>query len=68
MKKLGKNCHIDIYTQKTGVLTENNFYHGPSASIAGDKNGIMSYLRKCLIKDHAFTGKRKGRKLNEGIL
>lgn len=57
MKKLSKNCHIDIYTQKTGVLTENNFYHGPSVSIAGDKNGIMSYLRKCLIKDHAFTGK-----------
>lgn len=57
MKKLSKNCHIDIYTQKTGVLTENNFYHGPSVSIAGDKNEIMSYLRKCLIKDHAFTGK-----------
>lgn len=57
MKKLSKNCHIDIYTQKTGVLTENDSYHCPSASIAGDKNGIMPYLRKCLIKDHAFTGK-----------
>lgn len=57
MKKLSKNCHIDLYTQETGVLTENDSYHCPSASIAGDKNGVMSYLRKYLIKNHAFTGK-----------
>ena len=64
MKKLSKNCHIDLYTQETSVLTGNDFYHGPSVSIAGDKNGVMSYLRKCLIKDHAFTGKLLADTLN----
>lgn len=57
MKKMIKDCTINLYVRKTNVLAEDSSYNHPYNVFHGDKNGVMRYLRKYLIKNLDFTGK-----------
>lgn len=65
MKKMVKKCIIKLYLQRANVVTENSFYREPDTDFHGDKNDVMSYLRKYLIKNNDFTGKLLTNTLNE---
>ena len=65
MKKMVKKCSIKLYTQKTSVLTENSFYRESDTDFHGDKNDVMSYLRKYLVRHLDFTGKLLASTMNE---
>lgn len=57
MKKMIKECTINLYVRKTNVLAEDSSYNHPYNAFHGDKNEVMRYLRKFLIKNLDFTGK-----------
>ena len=57
MKKMIKECTINLYVRKTNVLTEDSSYNQPYNAFHGGKNDVMRYLRKYLIKNLDFTGK-----------
>ena len=57
MKKMIKDCTINLYVRKTNVLTEGSSYNQPYNAFHGDKNEVMRYLRKYLIKNLDFTDK-----------
>ena len=65
MKKMIKKCTIKLYLQRASVVTENSFYREPDKDFHGDKNDIMSYLRKYLVRHRDFTGKLLTNTLNE---
>lgn len=65
MKKMVKKCTIKLYAQKTNVLTENSFYRESDTDFHGDKNDVMPYLRKYLIRHLGFTGKLLTSTMNE---
>ena len=65
MKKMIKKCTIELYLQRASVVTENSFYREPDKDFHGDKNDVMSYLRKYLVKHRDFTGKLLINTLNE---
>lgn len=65
MKKVVKKCTIELYLQRASVVTENSFYREPDKDFHGDKNDVMSYLRKYLVKHRDFTGKLLINTLNE---
>ena len=65
MKKMIKKCTIKLYLQRASVVTENSFYRKPDKDFHGDKNDVMSYLRKYLVKHRDFTGKLLINTLNE---
>ena len=65
MKKMVKKCSIRLYTQKTNVLTENSFYRKSDTDFHGDKNDVMPYLRKYLVRHLGFTGKLLTSTMNE---
>lgn len=65
MKKMVKKCTIKLYLQRACVVTENSFYRKPDKDFHGDKNDVMSYLRKYLVKHRDFTGKLLINTLNE---
>lgn len=65
MKKMIKKCTIKLYLQRASVVTENSFYREPDKDFHGDKNDVMSYLRKYLVKHRDFTGKLLTNTLNE---
>lgn len=65
MKKMVKKCTIKLYLQRASVVTENSFYREPDKDFHGDKNDVMSYLRKYLVKHRDFTGKLLINTLNE---
>lgn len=60
-----KKCTIELYFQRASVVTENSFYREPDKDFHGDKNDVMSYLRKYLVKHRDFTGKLLINTLNE---
>lgn len=60
-----KKCTIKLYTQKSSVLTENSFYRESDTDFHGDKNDVMSYLRKYLVRHLDFTGKLLTSTMNE---
>lgn len=60
-----KKCTIKLYLQRASVVTENSFYRKPDKDFHGDKNDVMSYLRKYLVKHRDFTGKLLINTLNE---
>lgn len=60
-----KKCTIKLYLQRATVVTENSFYREPDKDFHGDKNDVMSYLRKYLVKHRDFTGKLLTNTLNE---
>ena len=60
-----KECSIRLYTQKTSVLTENSFYRKSDTDFHGDKNDVMPYLRKYIIRHLGFTGKLLASTMNE---
>ena len=55
MKKMIKECTINLYVRKTNVLTEDSLYTQPYNVFHGDKNEVMRYLRKFLIKNLEFS-------------
>lgn len=55
MKKLIKECTINLYVRKTNVLAEDSSYTHPYNAFHGDKNEVMRYLRKFLIKNLVFS-------------
>lgn len=57
MKKMIKDCTINLYVRKTNVLVEDSFYNHPYNVFHGDKNDVLRYLRKFLIKNLGFTDK-----------
>lgn len=57
MKKMIKECTINLYVRKTNVLAEDSSYNHPYNAFHGDKNEVMRYLRKYLIKNLDFTDK-----------
>lgn len=57
MKKMIKECTINLYVRKTNVLAEDSSYNHPYNAFHGDKNDVMRYLRKYLIKNLDFTNK-----------
>lgn len=57
MKKMIKECTINLYVRKTNVLAEDSSYNQPYNAFHGDKNEVMRYLRKYLIKNLDFTDK-----------
>lgn len=57
MKKMIKDCTINLYVRKTNVLAEDSSYNHPYNAFHGDKNEVMRYLRKYLIKNLDFTDK-----------
>lgn len=57
MKKMIKECTINLYVRKTNVLTEDSSYNQPYNAFHGGKNDVMRYLRKYLIKNLDFTDK-----------
>ena len=65
MKKMVKKCIIKLYLQRASVVTENSFYRESDKDFHGDKNDVMSYLRKYLIKNNDFTGRLLTNTLNE---
>lgn len=65
MKKMVKSCTIKLYIQKSSVVTENSFYRELDKDFHGDKNDVMSYLRKYLISHLNFTGKLLTSTMNE---
>lgn len=65
MKKMVKKCIIKLYLQRANVVTENSFYRESDKDFHGDKNDVMSYLRKYLIKNNDFTGKLLASTMNE---
>ena len=65
MKKMIKKCTIKLYLQRASVVTENSFYREPDKDFHGDKNDVMSYLRKYLVRHRDFTGKLLTNTLNE---
>lgn len=65
MKKMVKKCTIKLYFQRACVVTENSFYRKPDKDFHGDKNDVMSYLRKYLVRHRDFTGKLLTNTLNE---
>lgn len=65
MKKMVKKCTIKLYMQRTSVVTENSFYREPDKDFHGDKNDVMSYLRKYLVRHRDFTSKLLTNTLNE---
>ena len=65
MKKMVKKCTIKLYLQRASVVTENSFYREPDKDFHGDKNDVMSYLRKYLVRHRDFTGKLLTNTLNE---
>lgn len=65
MKKMVKKCIIKLYLQRANVVTENSFYRKSDNDFHGDKNDVMSYLRKYLIKNNDFTGRLLTNTLNE---
>lgn len=65
MKKMVKKCTIKLYTQKSSVLTENSFYCKSDTDFHGDKNDVMPYLRKYLVRHLGFTGKLLTSTMNE---
>ena len=60
-----KKCTIKLYLQRASVVTENSFYREPDKDFHGDKNDVMSYLRKYLVRHRDFTGKLLTNTLNE---
>lgn len=52
-----KECTINLYVRKTNVLSEDSSYNHPYNAFHGDKNAVMRYLRKYLIKNLDFTDK-----------
>ena len=60
-----KSCTIKLYIQKSSVVAENSFYREPDKDFHGDKNDVMSYLRKYLVRHCDFTGKLLTSTLNE---
>lgn len=57
MKKMIKECTINLYVRKTNVLAEDSSYNQPYNVFHGDKNEVMRYIRKFLIKNLDFTDK-----------
>lgn len=57
MKKMIKDCTISLYVRKTNVLAEDSSYNHPYNVFHGDKNEVMRYIRKFLIKNLDFTDK-----------
>lgn len=57
MKKMIKECTIEIYVRKGNVLAENSSYNQPYNAFCGTKNEVMCNLRKFLINNLDFTGK-----------
>lgn len=55
MKKMIKECTINLYVRKTNVLTEDSSYNQPYNVFHGGKNEVMRYLRKFLIKNLKFS-------------
>lgn len=55
MKKMIKDCTINLYVRKTNVLAEDSAYNQPYNAFHGDKNEVMRYLRKFLIKNLEFS-------------
>lgn len=55
MKKMIKECTISLYVRKTNVLAEDSSYNHPYNVFHGDKNEVMRYLRKFLIKNLKFS-------------
>lgn len=55
MKKMIKDCTINLYVRKTNVLVEDSSYNQPYNAFHGDKNEVMRYLRKFLIKNLEFS-------------
>lgn len=55
MKKMIKECTINLYVRKTNVLAEDSSYTHPYNAFHGDKNEVMRYLRKFLIKNLDFS-------------
>ena len=55
MKKMIKDCTINLYVRKTNVLAEDSSYNQPYNAFHGDKNEVMRYLRKFLIKNLEFS-------------
>jgi hypothetical protein len=55
MKKMIKECTINLYVRKTNVLAEDSSYNHPYNAFHGDKNEVMRYLRKFLIKNLEFS-------------
>ena len=55
MKKMIKECTISLYVRKTNVLAEDSSYNQPYNAFHGDKNEVMRYLRKFLIKNLEFS-------------
>lgn len=55
MKKMIKECTINLYVRKTNVLAEDSSYTQPYNVFHGDKNEVMRYLRKLLIKNLEFS-------------
>ena len=60
-----KKCTIKLYLQRATVVTENSFYRESDKDFHGDKNDVMSYLRKYLVRHRDFTGKLLTNTLNE---
>lgn len=55
MKKMIKDCTINLCVRKTNVLAEDSAYNQPYNAFHGDKNEVMRYLRKFLIKNLEFS-------------
>lgn len=55
MKKMIKDCTINLYVRKTNILAEDSAYNQPYNAFHGDKNEVMRYLRKFLIKNLEFS-------------
>lgn len=55
MKKMIKECTINLYVRKTNVLAEDSSYTHPYNAFHGDKNEVMRYLRKFLVKNLKFS-------------
>lgn len=55
MKKMIKECTINLYVRKTNILSEDSSYNQPYNAFHGDKNEVMRYLRKYLIKNLEFS-------------
>lgn len=58
MKKLSKNCNVQLIIKNTNVVVDTNHLCSEVyGNFCGTKNEVISQLRKDLVKYNSFTGK-----------
>ena len=58
MKKLSKNCNVQLIIKNTNVVADTNHLCSEVyGNFCGTKNEVISQLRKDLVKYNSFTGK-----------